>query len=383
MKRAPNRVAGLILAAGKASRMGACKVLLPLAGKSALEQIVTRMRVAGVENIVVVTGRYEKKIRRAARRLGCRTAHNPDYETGMYSSVLTGVRALPKDTEAFFLLPADTPLVKSASYAELLHAFYEGGGDADVVCPTFGAVRGHPPLIGRALIEPILQWHGEGGLRGLLAARAVRSAEVPTGDRGALLDMDTPDDYERLKAYAKNENYPDDEACAELMAMMGTPQRVMRHAAMVTRCAELIADAVAADRRVKLCRPLLRAACLLHDIAKGHREHEAEGARWLRRRGYRRVAKVVATHKDLPERKKVGEAEILYLADKITDGEAVSTLSLRMFRMENRFAADSEALAAARRRLKTAMEIQRRVEALSGQPLSEILSAARVYPARP
>jgi putative nucleotidyltransferase with HDIG domain len=373
-------ISGLILAAGLSERMGECKALMQIARKTALEVIVTRMRAAGVASITVVTGCNEEAVSREAMRLGCETAFNPAYRSGMFGSVITGVKALKDGYDAFFLLPVDIPLVKPATYRALIDAFDEGYGAPEVVYPAFMGERGHPPLIGREMAGPILDWNGWNGLNGLLRERA-RSVEVPTADRAVLLDMDTQDDYAALLRYRVNEKTPDEDECAELLSIAGTPKRVARHMKTVADCAERLALALEASG-TEIDRKLLRSACLLHDIAKGKKDHEAQGARWLRERGYSKVADLVASHKDLSVRPvkpaktmkgpSVSEAEVLYLSDKITDGEVISTLKNRMLRMETRFAPGSEALAAAKRRIKQASDIQKKVEKITGRPLDEI-----------
>ncbi|MDR1481024.1 MAG: NTP transferase domain-containing protein [Synergistaceae bacterium] len=363
----------IVLAGGMAERMGVCKVLLPLNGVSALEQITMRMRAAGVGDIVVVTGAREKEVRREAARLGCRAEFNPAFKSGMYSSVLSGVRALPDDVSSFFLLPADIPLVKTATYAALINAFNESSTYADILYPTFRGDRGHPALIGRAMITSILNWHGESGMRGLLAAYAHSYRDVPTGDRSVLLDMDTPEDYAFMREYAEFELFPDADECEELLEIAETPERVVRHARAVTRNGLKIASAVMKHGK-RLDMRLVVSACMLHDLAKGQKYHEAKGASWLRKRGYAKVAKIVASHKDLPDRRNIGEAEILYLTDKVTDGEEVSTLENRMKRMEARFQKNSNAAAQARRRINRAISIRGRVEEITGLSLAAILS---------
>ncbi|MDR1966520.1 MAG: NTP transferase domain-containing protein [Synergistaceae bacterium] len=369
MKRADGEIAGIILAGGFAKRMGVCKPLLPVPKSSALETAAARMKKSGVSEIIVVVGHDREKIIREAKKLKCRPVCNLDYESGMFSSVVAGIRALPPQTEAFYLLPADIPLVKPATYRSLAEAFCENYETPEVVYPAFMGKRGHPPLIGRAMIEPILAWEGERGLAGFFDGQPHRSLDIPTGDRATILDMDTPEDYQKLLAYSKTEFFPDEEECAELLGIAGTPEKVARHGRAVADCAMRIAGALGRpmDRR------LLLASCLLHDLAKGSKDHEEMGARWLRRRGYSKVAEIVASHKDLASRKKIGEAEILYLADKLTDGTAVSTLESRMSRMEARFPRGSEALAGAKRRIGAAAKIQKKIEAESGMTLGQIL----------
>ena len=358
-----NRIVGLVLAGGLAERMGECKVLLPIGDMTALEIISNRMRAAGIKDIIVVTGGHEERIQTEAIRLGCRPVYNPAFKSGMFSSILTGVRALPEETDAFLLLPADTPLIKTATYKSLIVSFYESYGNPDIVYPTFTGLRGHPPIIGRTLFDKILKWHEERGLRSLLEEYPNRSIDVPTADRGTQLDMDTPRDYDTLLSYATTEFLPDEDECLELLAIAGTPQRVIKHMRTVASCANKIAEALIENGH-PLDLDLLYASCMLHDIAKGERDHEVKGANWLRKRGYTNVAELVATHKDLPERDTLGEAEILYLADKLTDGDIVSTLKNRMSRMEARFSAGSDALHAAKKRIKQAAAIQKKIESI-------------------
>lgn len=351
--------------------MGACKVLLPLGGRSALEQIAARMRAAGISDIGVVTGGHEIRVKKEALRLSCRVVHNTDYASGMFSSVLAGVRAFPGDIDAFFLLPADTPLIKPATYKALTDVFTRNMDGYDLLYPVFRGKRGHPPLIGRNMIERILDWSGERGLRGLFETCGVRSVDVATADRSTQLDMDTPDDYAALQAYVETEYYPDDEECLELHVMMGVAENVAGHMKVVTECAMTMANTLVSCG-IYVNRRLLSSACMLHDIAKGESGHAEKGGDMLRTRGYEEVAAVVGVHMDLPDDVECLEAEILYLADKMAEGDRVLPLEQRMSRMESRFTHEGEALSAARRRILKAVEIQKRVEHITGKPLAEM-----------
>jgi probable phosphoglycerate mutase len=362
------QIAGIILAAGLASRMGRCKPLLPTPDASALETAVSRMRAAAVSTIIVVTGRHGELVSREAIRLGCDVAHNDRYESGMFSSVVTGVRALPPSVGAFFLLPADIPLVKTSTYASLIENFR---GGCDVAHPVFMGERVHPPLISRRLAEPLLGWRGDGGLRGFLASFPHSALDERVADRGASLDMDAPEDYERLLGYTAREFYPDRDECGELLKIAGTPEAVIRHCEAVEGVAGAIVGALARRGAAVEWAPL-SSACLLHDVAKAGFDHAARGAKWLEERGYTRVASLVASHSELPDKRDV-EAEILYLADKLTDGTLVTTLDDRMERAEFRWRLDGEALQSARRRIGEAREIQRKLESATGLPMREIL----------
>jgi CTP:molybdopterin cytidylyltransferase MocA len=350
--------------------MGRCKPLLPIFGISALETAAVRLRAAGMSDITVVTGHEGEQISEEARRLEIRAVSNPDYRSGMLSSVVAGVKALLPGTEAFFLLPADIPLVKPHTYRILTEALAKTC--AGVVYPTFLGARAHPPLISSSLAEGILSWTGEGGLGGFLDHCPRARAEIPTGDRAVTLDMDTPEDYERLIAYAKTEFFPDGEECDEILLAEGAPDGAVRHARVVARVADAIAAALI-SRGVEIDRRRLASASLLHDIAKGRHCHEAEGARMLRGRGMNAVADVVASHKYLPESGTIGEKEALYLADKMTVGTAVMTVEERVSKLESKFSSDGDALSSMRRRLSRAVAIRDEIEKIVGNPIGKIL----------
>lgn len=363
----------IVLAAGLAARMGRCKATIDICGASALENIVTRASSAGAGPIVVVTGCREEETRAEALRLGCGVAHNPLYETGMYSSVLAGVRALPS-CDRFMLLPVDTPMIKTSSYRAVMDAFERQRPDA--AYPTFRSVRGHPPVISASLIPEITSWSGKGGLRALLRERAASSIDVPTADRAVTLDMDTPDDLALLRSYAERERCPDNEECAELLEMHGTPQRVVAHMRATAELACAIADALT-NSGARIDTALVRSAALLHDIAKEEADHAAAGARILRDRGAIEAADAVASHMDIELGSSIGVPEVLYLADKMTQGERVVTIDERELMMIEKFAGDEDALASARSRLTKAREIKRAVERAAGVLVDEIAKNIR------
>lgn len=194
---ATNHLAGVVLAAGYSSRMGAFKPLLPLGPRSVLETAVRALTGAGVADVVVVSGHEAERLRPELGRLGVAEAHNPGFARGMYSSVQAGVAALRRGVEAFFLLPCDVPLA-GAETVRLLAEARGAAGDPDVCYPVHGGRRGHPPLISARLIPEILAGEPEGGLRALLAGHG--AIHVPTPVRGAVMDLDTPLAYEALLA---------------------------------------------------------------------------------------------------------------------------------------------------------------------------------------
>jgi len=188
-------IAALVLAAGYSRRMGVFKPLLPFGGTTILERVIATVRGAGIETIRVVVGWQSERLVPVLERARVAWVHNPDYAAGMYRSLQAGVRSLPAEAAAFFLLPADMPLVDGRTLVRLAAEWDRRPGG--ILYPVRGRRRGHPPLLARAYASEILTQSPPGGLRELLARHAEEARHVECGDPGVLADLDTPEDYRR------------------------------------------------------------------------------------------------------------------------------------------------------------------------------------------
>ena len=201
--------AAIVIAAGLSSRMGEFKPLLEIGGKPALLCLIDTIRDAGIENIIVVTGHEKERIEKALQTKGdvpcvlktCGIIYNTDYESGMFSSVQTGVRSV-KEADAALLFPADVPLVSSKTIRGLVAA-YEEESRTRFIVPVYEGRNGHPLLIPREYYDEILAYTGEGGLKGVRSRHDGEMLRYIVDDIGCVLDMDTPEDYERILEYVK------------------------------------------------------------------------------------------------------------------------------------------------------------------------------------
>lgn len=360
-------LAGVILAAGLSRRMGRFKPLLTLGGRSLLARAVACLDQAGVHELRVVTGHLAEELRPALEDLGLAEVHNPDYARDMYTSVRAGVAALPQGIDAFFLLPVDIPLVRPASLNHLRPAF--AAARPAVALPTFLGQLGHPPLIAADLIPAILAWPGQGGLQGLLERYADRTLRVPVADQGVLLDMDTPEDHAHLQAVWERRRFPNqDEMAALLDEVQAAPAAVVAHGQAVARAARALGEAlVAAGNPLDL--ETLEAAARCHDLAKGQPDHAQAGAAVLRDWGWPRVAELVARHADIdpPAQGPVGADEVLYLADKLVEGDRPVDMDQRFQAKLERHGGEPGAVMAIERRWNAARAIRGRIAAVCGR----------------
>ncbi len=360
----PSELSAVILAAGYSSRMGFFKPLAALDGRAALEWAVRSAAEAGIGDIVVVTGFRREETAICAARAGARPVFNPRFSEGMLSSVQTGAASLSSSSRAFFLLPADIPTVRPATVRLLArYASFRG-----ITYPLFRGERGHPPLIGASFIPHILNYSGEGGLKRFLEMREKSAVDLAVADEGVLLDMDEPEDFERMCRRAESIHIPSPAERQALFSIAGTPEEVLAHSVKVASVALRLARAL----RRGADRELLGSACLLHDICRALPEHDAAGKVFLDVCGFSAVAAIASCHMNIPPRA-APEAKLLYLADKLVRGTSLVPLAERKRHALEKFGNDPNARSNIAKRFARARRIARWVEKEAGESIGSIL----------
>jgi len=367
-------IAAIILAAGYSSRMGELKPLLPIGEITVLERVTTLFRDSGIRDVRVVVGHRAPEMLPILERLKARPLINIRFHEGMFSSVVTGVGSLEDDVSAFFLTPVDIPLVRRETLELLMAA--RRTEPAAVLYPSFLGRRGHPPLIDACLRKQIMGWKGDGGLKSCLARYEAVSREVETGDEYILHDMDTPPEYEKLCQAHRDRGVPSIPVCENLLLKRFSLDRpLLNHCRAVARLALSFARRLN-SAGCRLDMELVAAASLLHDVARGRRDHAAEGALLIDELGYPGVAKIVAVHMDIrvAEDEPVCPGEVVYLADKMTQRDGYVSIEERFASRLKTLESLPDALDAARLRLENARLIRRRVEEKLGCSLREVMA---------
>ncbi|WP_243545754.1 DVU_1551 family NTP transferase [Pseudodesulfovibrio tunisiensis] len=366
------RLGAVIPAAGFSSRMGRFKPLLPLGPDTVLGRCVHAFTRNGLDDVCVVTGFRAEETSVLVRSEKALPVLNVDYEQGMFSSILTGIRALPDDVEAFFVLPVDIPLVRPETVARLARAWEERR--APLVYPVFRGERGHPPLIGRELIPDILRHDGQGGLRRVLENWEDRAFDVSVADSGTVQDLDYGTDY--LVALERiGRDYPLEDECLALWDICGVSSDVRDHCRAVGRIARAMCRAMNRTARVERLDPdFAFSAGMVHDIAKGCKGHDQVGADWLAEHGFHAVAPIVAVHSDLAfdPAAGFGEREAVFLADKVVSGSQVVPLEARYAAKVEYFGADPKVRAAIHARRERARRVLSEFENLANVPLDSL-----------
>jgi molybdenum cofactor cytidylyltransferase len=372
----PESAADIVLSAGLSERMGVFKPLMMLGGMTVLERMIRLFQATGVNRIHVVVGHRAAELTPLIDRWGARGVLNAGYAGGMFSSIATGVSSLDAATASFFVLPVDIPLVRPATLRDLLQAFPPG---STAIChPTFESQRGHPPLIGGQHIRSLLQWSGQGGLGALLARWERHAVDVPVVDEFIHMDMDRPKDYRHLTDRLAQRAIFSTTECAPLLnERLHVPPAVAAHGRAVAEAALRIGEALN-HASYSLNLQLIGAAALVHDMARGAPDHTRRGGKLLRSLDMPLMAEIVEAHMDLTlaEGQPIGEAEVVFLADKLVKEDRWVGLADRFHRRLDVFAANSPAHNSARHRLAAARIAADRIETVIGRSLESLLDGS-------
>lgn len=366
--RVPKRLGAVIVAAGLSLRMETFKPVLKISGKTFLERELDFLLRAGVSRTVIVTGRQAEELEQALAGPGVECVRNERYaETKMFDSACLGLRKFDASWDGIFFLPGDSP-VFSVYTLKRLEGERRTDAEGDVFCPVYQGRPGHPLLLRGRVLPEILSHDGRMGLRGACEKLGGRKRQVAVPDPGILLDADVPEQYRDMLAYARSLQIPSRKWCEEWMDYLELPSGLKAHLEKTAQTAREMAEAVnAAGGRLDV--ELTERAALLHDIAKGHENHGALAAAWLRDLGCNPVAELVESHGFLPKgwKGQVDEKLIVFLADKLVRGDRPCTLEERYQSRLSEFAGNAAAEAAVRRRWEEARRAQEAYEYAAGR----------------
>ncbi len=357
--------------------MGDFKPLLQFGGHTALERAIRLFEQGGANDIRVVLGYRSADLVPMLDKMLVRWTLNERFDDGMFSSLVAGVRDLAHPTKAFFALPVDLPLIRFSTVRDLIEGFKKSS--ADVAYPCFLGRRGHPPLISTKLCREMLRWNGDGGLRAFLQRVERRSIEIEVADRFIRNDMNTPGDYRSLSESFTDYHIPSPAECMVLLVeKCSVSKSVMDHSLKVAEVALTLAELLG-ERGSPLNDKLLVAAALLHDSAKGVRDHGAAAAGMLRRLEFHPVASLVEEHMTcrVDEDRPVNEFDILRVSDRIIEEDRIVGLEKKFRKKMDLHAGNPRSLRAIQRRFQNSKMLQAKVEKAIGEPLTSALSAKR------
>jgi molybdenum cofactor cytidylyltransferase len=195
-----NRIAAIVLAAGRSTRMGDTNKLVAEIGGKPLVRIAADQALASrAQPVIVVTGHQRERIEKALAGLPVRFVHNPDFADGLGTSLKAGIAAVPAESDGVVVCLGDMPQVDAALIDRLIAAFNPEQG-ALAVMPTFNGRRGNPVLWSRRFFPELMAIEGDVGARHLITQYGEAVVEVPLTGTAAHVDVDTPEALRGVKA---------------------------------------------------------------------------------------------------------------------------------------------------------------------------------------
>jgi CTP:molybdopterin cytidylyltransferase MocA len=355
------------------------KPLLQLGGETITDRVISMFAQNNID-VFLVVGWNKEDLLSGIRSRNMTVVENPDFQKGMFTSILAGIRRLPLNGESFFVMPVDIPLVRTATVHRLLDEAARNPGR--IIYPCFGRRRGHPPLIPSILIADMLQWEQEGGLKAFLNSRKDLEREVIVPDRNILFDIDEAEDLQEATERLRSYDVPTQEERDVVMELLHPmPPEVRMH------CVKVAEVAVAIGKRLQqvgqeIDLAMIHSAALLHDLAKGMPDHEKEAYRMLHGMGFGKVGDLVVDHTELRnlDNQTSLEEKIVFLADKFIEADHPVSLEVRYRTQGRRFDVTPEIETRILQRKARALEVKHDLEEILGYPLEEIIFACQNKP---
>ena len=182
----------IILAAGEPRQMSLFQPMLKLNGKSVIRRQIEAFRMAGVQDILIVTGYHAGMLERHLLGESVRFVKNEDHATtDMMASVQCGLRTLGSGCDRALITPGDVPYLHVQTIEKLLRS------QKPVAIPSFEGSAGHPAMVRKSCFASLLSYSGERGLRDALSLWKRETEFIPTDENGMLIDINTEQDYQR------------------------------------------------------------------------------------------------------------------------------------------------------------------------------------------
>jgi molybdenum cofactor cytidylyltransferase len=205
--RAP-RIAAVVLAAGRSTRMGGVnKLLADVEGRAMIDRVLETVCASQADPVAVVTGHERERVAATlAHHVGgdrVRLVHNPEFAAGLSTSLHRGLAALPEEADGAVVCLGDMPGITATVIDRLIAAFDPLEG-RDICLPTWRGKRGNPVLLARRFFAEMQTISGDVGARALIGEYPEAVCEVAmealAGGEAVLSDVDTPEALAALKS---------------------------------------------------------------------------------------------------------------------------------------------------------------------------------------
>jgi len=186
-------ISAILLAAGESNRMGQPKQLMPFGQSTIVERTIGNLLDSAVSETIVVLGYKEEEIRKTIAGKPVKIAINPDYQQGMSTSIIAGLKQIDKRASAVLIALGDQPFVDSQTITSLVEAFI--ANSRGIIIPVYQGRRGNPVIFAIKYKGELLNLKGDVGGREIIKRHPDDVLEVTGNCEGVLLDINTAENY--------------------------------------------------------------------------------------------------------------------------------------------------------------------------------------------
>lgn len=192
------KITAVVLAAGSSRRMGTPKLALPWGNSTVIGSVIDTLVQAGITEIIVVTGGNKNEVENALAGYPVTLVHNKEYLEGeMISSLKVGLRHVSEKVQAVLITLGDQPQID----AQVIHSIIEvfSRENYPIIIPSYNHRRGHPWLLRNDYLDIVQKLKLSQTLRNFLSDQQQSIHYIDVNTNKVLMDLDTPEDYQRLK----------------------------------------------------------------------------------------------------------------------------------------------------------------------------------------
>jgi molybdenum cofactor cytidylyltransferase len=186
-------ISAILLAAGESNRMGQPKQLMPFGQITIVERTIDNLLNSALSETIVVLGYKDEEIRKTIAGKPIKIAMNPDYQQGMSTSIIAGLKQVDKRARAVLIALSDQPFVDSQTINSLVEAFI--ANKRGIIIPVYQGRRGNPVIFAIEYKGELLNLKGDVGGREIIKLHPDDVLEVAVDCEGVLLDIDTMENY--------------------------------------------------------------------------------------------------------------------------------------------------------------------------------------------
>ena len=189
-------ISAILLVAGQSKRMaGENKLTKKIQGIPLIKHSVKNISASFINELIIVLGHQKEIIEKLIdKNEKIKFVFNKDFESGMASSIKTGLNNLSEKTEAFFICLSDMPMVSHVIYNQLI----KSKDNKEIIVPTYKGQQGNPVLFDKSMKEKIMVITGDVGAKKILELSKDKILNLEINDQSIIRGFDTQDDFSSL-----------------------------------------------------------------------------------------------------------------------------------------------------------------------------------------